>query len=110
MGVEEQIPSQEEEAIQEGREEAPDSPRTRASNLHGVWGQHVKRRRLASDMTTSLDRFYKSTYRIEEMKLKATVDMQKENRQLKLKMFKLTQTSHDKMACLFTNVLQNLKK
>ena len=61
-------------------------------------------------MATSLDRFYKSTHTIKEMKLKAIVDMQKENRQLELKIFKLTHASCEKMTCLFTNVLQNLKK
>jgi hypothetical protein len=110
VGVEEQIPSQEEEATQEGREEEPDSPRTRASNLPGVRGQHVKRRRLASDMAASLDRFCESTRRIEELKLEAAVEMQKENRQLELEMFKLTQASQERMAGLFVNVLQNLKK
>ena len=63
VSVEEQIPSQEEEATQEAREEEPDSPRTRASNLPGVRGQPAKRR--ASDMTASLDRFCESTRRIE---------------------------------------------
>ena len=110
VGVEEQVPSQEEEATQEGREEELDSPRTRATNLHGVRGQPVKRRRLTSDMAASLDRFCESTCRIEELKLEAAIEMHKENRQLKLEMFKLTLASHERMAGLFASVLQNLKK
>ena len=77
--------------------------------MHGVRGQHVKRRRLASDMTASLDRFYESTRRIKETKLEADVQMQK-NRHLELKMYKLTHASYEMMACLFVNILQNLKK
>jgi hypothetical protein len=77
VGVEEQVPAQEEEATQQGREEGLDYPRTRAANLPGVRGQHVKRRRLASDMPTSLDRFCESIRRSEELKLEATVKMHK---------------------------------
>ena len=47
--------------------------------------------------------------KIEEMKLEAAVQMQKENKQLELEI-KLTQTSQEMMAGLFINVLQNLKK
>ena len=110
VGVGEQVPSQEEEATQEGREEEPDSPRTRAANLHEVRGQPVKRRRLASDMAASLHRFCESTRRIEELKLEAAVEMHKENRKLELEMFKLTQASLERMASLFASVLQNLHK
>ena len=93
VDVEEQISFQEEEATEEGQEEEPDSPQSRDSNLLGIRGQHVKRRRLASDMAASLDRFCESIRRIEEMKLEIVVQMQKENRHLKLEMFKLTQAS-----------------
>ena len=71
----------------------------------GVRGQSVKRRRLANDMAASLDRFCESTRRIVEIKLDATIQLQKKNRQLELKMFKLTQTSQEMMTYLFANVL-----
>ena len=70
----------------------------------------MKRRRLANDMTTTLDRFCEFTRRIEQLKLETVVEMHKENRQLELKMFKLTQTSQERIAGLFASVLQNLKK
>lgn len=110
VSVEEQVPTQEEDATQRDREEKPDSLRTKAANLSGVRGQPVKRRRLANDMVTSLDHFCESTRIIEELKVGTTVEMYKENRHLKLVMFKLTQTSHEKMSGFFVNVLQNLKK
>ena len=77
VDVEQQILSQEEEATQEGREEKPDCPRTIASNLPGVRGQFVKRRKLVSDMITSLNRFCESIFRFEEIKLGAIVQLQK---------------------------------
>jgi hypothetical protein len=77
VGVEEQIPSQEEEATQEGQEEEADSPRTTAANLLGVHGRPVKRRRLASDMAASLG-FCESIRKIEELKLEVSVKIHKE--------------------------------
>jgi hypothetical protein len=70
----------------------------------------MKRRRLASDMAASLDWFCETTRRIEKLKLEVVVEMHKENRQLKLEMFKLTHGSQRRMACIFASVLQNLKK
>ena len=40
----------------------------------------MKRRRLASDMATSLDQFCESIRIIKELKLEAVVEMHKENR------------------------------
>ena len=109
VGGEEQPPVQQEDALEQVEEEEVESPRTKAANLPGVRGQHVKRRRLATDMTAALDRFYKSTRRIEELKLEATMKMHEDNRKLELKMFKLTQASQERMAGLFANVLQGYK-
>ena len=70
----------------------------------------MKRIRLASDMATSLDPFCESIRRIKKLKLEAVVEMHKENRQLKLEMFKLIHGSQGRMAGLFASVLQYLKK
>jgi hypothetical protein len=110
IGVDDQPQSQPEEEAQHVPEEDPESPRTRASNLPGVRGQPVKRRKLGSDITASLDRFCESTRRIEELKLEAAIKLHEDNRKLKLEMFKLTQASHERMANFFTNVLLGLKK
>ena len=109
VGGEEQPPVQQEKAPKQVEEEEPKSPRTRAANLPGIRGQPVKRRRLANDMAAALDRFCESTRRIEELKLEAAIKIQEDNRKLKLEMFKLTQASQEKMAGLFTNVLQGRK-
>ena len=110
VGVDEQAPSQPEEDSQQVPEEEPESPRSRASNLPGVRGQPVKRRKIASDMAASLDRFCESTRRIEELKLETAIKLHEDNRKLELEMFKLTQASQERMATLFANVLQGLKK
>ena len=110
VGVEDQPPSQPEKLSQEVPEEELESPRTRASNLPEVRGQPVKWRKLASDMTASLDRFCEFTHRIEELKLEAAIKLHKDIRKLELEMFKLTQASQEKMANIFANVHQGLKK
>ena len=75
VGREEQPLVQQEKAPEQAEKEGPESPRTRAANLPGVRGQHVKRRRLANDMAATLDRFCESTRRIEELKLEAAMKM-----------------------------------
>ena len=90
VGVDEQPPNQPEEETQHVPEEDQESPRTRASSLPGVRGQPVKRRKVASDMAASLDRFCESTRRIEELKLEAAMKLHEDNRKLELEMFKLT--------------------
>ena len=110
VGVEDQPPSQHEEVTQEVLEEGLESPRTRASNLPRVRGQPVKRRKLANDMAAFLDRFCESTRRIEELKLEAAIKLHEDNRMLEFEMFKFIQASQKKMANLFANVLQGLKK
>jgi len=69
----------------------------------------VKRRKMASDMAAFLDRFCETTRRIEELKLEAAIKLHEDNKMLELEMFKLTQTSQEKMVNLFANVLQCLK-
>ena len=59
ISMNEQPPNQPEDDLQHVLEEEPESPRTRASNLFGVEGQPVKRKKLASNMTAYLSRFYK---------------------------------------------------
>jgi hypothetical protein len=98
IGVDDEPQSQPEEDAQHVPEEDLESPRTRASNLPRVRGQPVKRRKLASDMAASLDRFCKSTQRIEELKLEVAIKLHKDNRKLELEMFKLTQASQERMA------------
>ena len=97
VGVDDQPQSQPEKETQQVPEEEPESPRTRASNLPGARGQSVKRRKLASDMAASLDRFCESTRRIEEFKLEVSIKLHEDNMKLELEMFKLTQASHDRM-------------
>ena len=70
----------------------------------------MKKRKLASDMVASLDRFCESARRIEELKLEAAIKLHEDNKKLELEMFKLTHASHERMANLFANVLQGLKK
>ena len=94
---EEQPSVQHEETIQQVEEEELESLRTRAANLPGVKGQLVKRRRLANDMVAMLDRFCETTCRIEELKLEAAMKIHEDNRKLELEMFKLTQTSQERM-------------
>ena len=48
-------------------------------------------------MAASLNRFYESTHRIEELKLETAIKLHEDNKILELKMFKLTQTSHERM-------------
>ena len=108
-GVEDQPPSQQEEVTQEVPEEEPKSPRTRASTLLGFRRQPVKKKKLASDMAASLDRFCVSIHRIEELKLEAAIKLHEDNKKLELKIFKLTQTSQGMMENLFVNVLKGLK-
>ena len=50
----------------------------------------MKRKKLATDMAASLDRFCESTRKIEELKLEATIKLHEDNKKLKLQMFKLT--------------------
>ena len=66
----------------------------------------MKRRRLANDMAATLDRFYESTCRIEELKLEAAMKMHEDNKKLELEMFKLTQASQERMAGLYKCVLR----
>jgi hypothetical protein len=103
VGGDEQPPSQPEVESEQVHEDEPDSPRTRASNLPGVRGQPVKRRKMASDMAASLDRFCEATRKIEELKLEAAIKMQEDNRKLELEMFKLTQASQERMTNIFAN-------
>ena len=110
VSVDEQPPSQPEEETQQIPEEDTESSRTRASNLPGVRGQPVKRRNVARDMAASLDRFCESICKIEELKLEAAIKLHEDNEKLELEMFKLTQASQERMANLFANVLQGLKK
>ena len=56
----------------------------------------MKRRNFASDMATSLDRFYESTCKIEKLKLEAAIKLHKHNTKLELEMFKLTHTSQER--------------
>ena len=82
VDVEFQPPNQQEEGTQEVLEEELEFPRTRASNLLGVRGQSMKKRKLASDMAASLDCFCESTHRIEELKLEAAIKLHQDNRKL----------------------------
>jgi hypothetical protein len=110
IGVDDQPQSQPEEEAQHVPKEDPESPRTRASNLPGVRGQPVKRRKLASDMEASLDRFCEFTRRNEELKLEVAIKLHEDYRKLELEMFNLTQASQERMTNLFANVLQGLTK
>ena len=100
VGVDEHPSSQLEEDLQQVSEEERESPRSRASNFPGVRGQPVKRRKMASDMAASLDRFCESTRRIEELKLKTAIKLHEDNMKLELEMFKLTHASQEKMTTL----------
>ena len=93
VGVDDKPPSQPKEESQQVPKDEPNLPRSRASNLLGVRGQLVKRRKMARDMAASLDRFCEATRRIEELKLEATIKLHKDNKKLELEMFKLTQAS-----------------
>lgn len=84
VGVDEQPPSQPENDLQHILEEELESPRTRASNLFGVKGQPVKRRKLANNITAYLNRFYKCTCRIEELKLETVIKLHEDNKKLEL--------------------------
>jgi hypothetical protein len=57
-------------------------------------------------MAVSLDRFCKSTPKIKELKLEATLKIHEDTKELELKMFKLTQAIQERMAGLFGSVLK----
>ena len=71
VGVEDQPTNQQSEATQQVPKKERESLVTRAAKLFVVRGQPMKRRKLASDTTASLDYFCKFTRRIEELKLEA---------------------------------------
>ena len=110
VGVNDQLLSQPKEESQQVSEDEPYSTRTKAFNLPGIRGQPVKRRKVASDLAASLDRFSEVTRRIDKLKLEAAIKLHEDNRKLELQMFKLTQASQEKMTNVFANVLQGLKK
>ena len=84
VGVNEQPPNQPKDDLQHVLEEESESPRTRASNLFGGKRQTVKRRKLASNMTVFLNRFYKCTCRIEELKLETAIKLHEDNKKLEI--------------------------
>ena len=56
----------------------------------------MKRLRLANTMVVALDRFCKSTHRIEELKVEAIAILHEDNRKLELELFKLIEASQKK--------------
>jgi hypothetical protein len=92
IGVDDEPQSQLEEDAQHVPEEDLELPRTRASNLPRVRGQPVKRPGESWLVT------WRPLWRIEELKLEVAIKLHKDNRKLELEMFKLTQTSQERMA------------
>jgi hypothetical protein len=94
------------------------TPRTRAANLVGVSGKDTnstpsKRAKVDWNLMNSLDRLTDSTAEIERLRIEAALTMHKdnlierqENRKLELEMFRLQQTSGERMAAMFAEVVK----